>query len=58
MKKGKGYYYEVSAEQVAEHKKRTLLEIFTWISQTNAFLNKVRKPEEKAFAEKLRSGEI
>lgn len=58
MSEKKGYYYEVTEEQVREHQKRSIKEILTWLHETNAFLKKVQTPEERERWEKLRKGEI
>jgi hypothetical protein len=52
----KGYYYEVTAEQVKKHKRLSVKEILQWLEQTNAFVNKVRTDKAKKIAEQLRSG--
>ena len=47
MKQEKGFYYEVTEEQVREHCKRSIKEILNWLHETNIFLNKIQTPEEK-----------
>ncbi len=56
MSSGKtGYYYEVTEEQVAQHKRRSLVEILKWLHDTNIFINSVRTDEEKLIAKKLKA---
>lgn len=53
--KQKGYYYEVTKEQVEEHRKRTIPEILAWLHNTNLFLSKIQTEEEKLRMESLRN---
>jgi hypothetical protein len=43
----KGFHYTVSDEQIAEHQKRTIEEIFEWLEKTNRFVWSVQTPEER-----------
>ncbi len=54
---GKGFYYTVTDEQIAEHQKRSIEEIFEWLQSTNDFLEMVKTPEEKLRSEKIKRGE-
>jgi len=42
-----GFTYTVSDEQIEIHKKRSVLEIFQWLEETNKFLQKVQTPQER-----------
>ena len=42
-----GFHYTVSDKQIAEHKKRTLKEIFIWLEETNKFIYSIQTPEER-----------
>ena len=53
-KKQRGFYYEVTQEQVNEHRKRSVKEIILWLQGINAFLKKVQTPEEKLRMESFR----
>jgi hypothetical protein len=50
-----GYYYEVTDEQIIEHQKKSIMEIFQWHHDMNVFLNAVRTSEEKEIAKKMKS---
>jgi hypothetical protein len=50
-----GYYYEVTDEQIVEHQKKSIMEIFQWHHDMNIFLNSVRTSEEKEIANKLKA---
>lgn len=43
----KGFHYTVTDEQIREHQKRSLEEIFEWLEETNKFLLAVQTPEER-----------
>lgn len=47
MNTERGFYYEVSQEQVDAHRKRSVKEILMWLHNTNLFLSKVQTQEEK-----------
>lgn len=42
-----GFHYTVSEEQIEQHKKRTIEEIFAWLEETNRFVFMVQTPEER-----------
>ena len=46
-KVNKGFYYEVTDEQIRMHQSRSVDEIFEWLESTNQFLNEFMTPEEK-----------
>ena len=50
-----GYYYEVTDEQIIEHQKKSVIEIFQWHHDINIFLNAVRTSEEKEIAKKMKA---
>jgi len=43
----KGFHYTVTEEQIKEHQKRTVKEIFQWLETTNKFISKIQTSEEK-----------
>lgn len=43
----KGFHYTVTDEQIREHQKRSLLEIFEWLEETNKFIYAIQTPEER-----------
>ncbi len=53
-KEKRGFYYEVTEEQVREHQKRSVEEILLWLHNTNVFLNQVQNPDEKERMRKFR----
>lgn len=54
----KGFYYTVTDEQIREHKKRTMFEIFEWLESTNQFIYKLQTAEERERMNKIRKGEF
>ena len=42
----KGFHYTVTDEQIQEHQKRNVKEIFEWLEKTNKFIYAVQTPEE------------
>lgn len=43
----KGFHYTVTEEQIKEHQKRSILEIFEWLEKTNKFIYEMQTPEER-----------
>lgn len=43
----KGFHYTVTEEQIAEHQKRSLKEIFEWLETTSKFIYQMQTPEER-----------
>lgn len=43
----KGFHYTVSEEQIKEHQKRSVLDIFEWLEKTNKFIFEMQTPEER-----------
>ncbi len=43
----KGFHYTVTDEQIAEHRKKSIEEIFEWLETTNAFLYSIQTEEER-----------
>lgn len=43
----KGFHYTVSEEQIKEHQKRSVLDIFEWLEKTNKFIFETQTPEER-----------
>ena len=54
MKKQKGFYHEVTEEQIKQHQKRSVEEILQWLHSANVFLNLIQTKEEKARMKALR----
>ena len=44
----KGFHYTVSDEQIAAHKKRSLIEIFAWLENTSKFIYSLQTASERA----------
>ena len=44
----KGFHYTVTDEQIKEHQKRSIEEIFEWLEKTNKFIYEMQTPEERA----------
>jgi len=42
-----GFYYEVTDEQIAQHRKRSINEIFEWLESTSEFIYKLQTNEER-----------
>lgn len=51
----KGFNYTVTDEQIKEHQKRTVLEIFEWLENTNKFIYAVQTPEERERMKKAKN---
>lgn len=47
----KGFFYTVTKDQIKEHKKRSIKDIFTWIESTNKFVTAIRQPHEEKNAQ-------
>lgn len=43
-----GFYYEVTQEQVDQHRKRSFKEILSWLDSTQKLINSLQTVEEKA----------
>jgi hypothetical protein len=52
----KGFYYEVTDEQIRMHRSRSVEQIFEWLQSTNEFLNRFMTAEEKERMNKIRKG--
>lgn len=50
------FYYEVTDEQIREHRQRSVKQIFEWLESTNELLQKLQTPEERERMFKIRSG--
>ena len=55
---GKGFFYEVSDEQIALHQKRSLEEIFQWLSSCSKFIHALQTQEERERMKKIKCGEF
>lgn len=54
----KGFHYTVTEEQIQEHQKRSLKEIFEWLEKTNKFIYSLQTPEEREMARKIKNSII
>ena len=54
----KGFHYTVTDEQIREHQKRSLEEIFEWLEKTNKFVYELQTPEEREMAKKMKNIEL
>ena len=43
----KGFHYTVTDEQIKEHQKRSVKEIFEWLEKTSKFIYEMQTPEER-----------
>ena len=50
-----GFHYTVTAEQIAEHQKRTLAEIFEWLENTNKFVHSLQTVSERENSRKSKN---
>jgi hypothetical protein len=44
---GKGYFFDVTDDQIKEHLTRSPKDIFQWLESTNKFVNLVQTEQEK-----------
>ncbi len=44
---GKGYFFDVTDDQIKEHLTRSPEDIFQWLESTNKFVNLVQTEQEK-----------
>ncbi len=56
--KGFEFYYTVSDEQIREHSRRSMNEIFNWLESTFRFVSKLQTNEERDRAIKIKKGEF
>jgi hypothetical protein len=56
-KSDKGFYYEVTDEQIKMHQQRSVEQVFAWLESANDFLHRFMTPEEKERMLKIRKGE-
>ena len=54
----KGFHYTVTDEQIREHQKRSVKEIFDWLEKTNKFIFALQTPEERILYRKIKNMEI
>ena len=52
----RGFYYSVTDEQIAEHQRRTIPEIFQWLEETNLLISKMQTPQERERMKKIKAG--
>ena len=43
----KGFHYTVTDEQIREHQKRSVEEIFEWLQSTAKFIHEIQTPAER-----------
>jgi len=43
----KGFHYTVTDEQIKEHRKLSVKEIFEWLENTSKFIYEIQTPEER-----------
>jgi hypothetical protein len=53
----KGFHYTVTDEQIKEHQKRSIEEIFEWLEKTNKFIYDMQTPEERARMRMMKNSE-
>ncbi len=54
----KGFHFTVTGAQIKEHQKRTVLEIFEWLEETNKFIYAMQTPEERERMKKVKNFEM
>jgi len=52
---GVGFSYTVSDEQIAQHKKLSIAQIFDWLDSTRRLVESVQTEKEKEFAKRLKN---
>lgn len=57
IKKQRGFYYEVTDEQIERHCRMSVLEILTWLEETAKFIWMVQTPEERERMKKAKDME-
>jgi hypothetical protein len=50
-----GFHYTVTDEQIAEHRKRSIAEIFAWLEETSKFIYALQTPEERERMQKAKN---
>lgn len=50
----KGFHYTVTDEQIKEHQKRSVEEIFEWLEKTAKFIYDLQTPEERERMKKMK----
>jgi hypothetical protein len=51
----KGFHYTVTDEQMREHQKRSVKEIFEWLEKTNKFVYSLQTPKEREMSRKIKN---
>ncbi len=54
----KGFHYTVTDEQIKEHQKRSLKEIFEWLEKTNKFVYALQTAEEREISIKIKNSAL
>lgn len=54
----KGFYYSVTDEQIAAHRKRSFEEILQWLEDTHKLIYELQTPVERSIAKKIKNGEF
>lgn len=52
---GIGFSYTVTDEQIAQHQKLSISQIFDWLDSTRRLVESVQTEKEKQFAKKLKN---
>ena len=52
---GIGFFYTVTDEQIAQHQKLSISQIFEWLDSTRRLVESVQTEKEKEFAKKLKN---
>lgn len=52
---GIGFSYTVTDEQIAQHQKLSISQIFDWLDSTRKLVDSVQTEKEKEFAKKLKN---
>jgi len=42
-----GYFFTVTDEQMLEHRKRSITDIFMWLESANSFVRTIQTPQER-----------
>jgi len=50
-----GFSYTVTEEQIKDHQKRSIIEIFEWLEEMNKFLHAVQTPKERELMKTLKA---
>ncbi|MEH0155339.1 hypothetical protein V6R21_14430 [Limibacter armeniacum] len=54
----KGYYFDVTDNEIQEHLQRSVEDIFAWLENTNKFIAQIQTPTEKLHTNLAKSAAI